>query len=97
MNDNQLRQIKLKVSFGAMLKFIENAAHTFNNEQSSGEQTVMKKVEKLGQCPWCEGNDDQFIQHLNKLKDFARFKLEVIDNIEGNDHAGLDGSTFVSA
>ena len=52
--------------------------------------------EKLGQSPWYAGGDDQFIQHLDKLKDCAHFKREITDNIEGNMHTDLETGAFVS-
>ena len=56
----------------------------------------MKKIfEKLGQSPWYQGEGDLFTEHLNQLKDFAHFKREVLDNVDGNVHADLDGISSV--
>ena len=38
--------------------------------------------------------DDQFIEYLNKLKDYAYFKHDIADNIEGNIQTDLNNSTF---
>ena len=90
LNNNQLKQIKIKVPYGSMIKFIEQAVRSFNQKQVEN-QTVKKMFEKLGQSPWYHGEGDLFVEHLNSLKDFAHFKREVIDNIDGNSHTDLDG------
>ena len=72
-----------------MLKFIEQAVHTFNAKQIEN-QTVKKIFEKLGQSPWYQGEGDLFTEHLNTLKDYAHFKREVIDNVYGNAHTDRD-------
>ena len=72
-----------------MLKFIGQVVHTFYATQIEN-QTVKKMFEKLGQSPWYQGEGDLFTEHLNKLKDYAHFKREVIDNVDGNAHTDLD-------
>ena len=94
LNNNQLKQTKLKVPNVCMLKFIKQAARAFNQKQVEN-QSVKKIFEKLGQSPWYQGEGDSLTEHLNQLKDFAHFKREVLDNDDGNVHADLDGISSV--
>ena len=49
-------------------------------------------LEKLEQSSWYQGEGNLFTEHLNKSKDYAHFKREVIDNLDRNVHTmDLDG------
>ena len=55
MHQNQVRQVKIKVLHGTMLKFIKQAVRLFNRHLllGGGECQIVKKMfKKAGQSPW---------------------------------------------
>ena len=57
-----------------MKKLISDIIHVWYYE-------ILKKVE---QSPWYKGEDDFVTEYLNKLKEYAYFMCNVIDNVDSN-------------
>ena len=83
-NGDMIAEIKIKVPYEVMIKFVEDGVNKFNEKQINVKQTIKDTFQKMGQDPWYGGKDDKFIEHLDKLKDNAHFKRELEEAIDTN-------------